>query len=90
MAFLENLEEPARSMLTSEGTTNRSSHIIFDEELKNYRILTPIECELIQMFPANWTNTMPNRNRYFMMGNALVTGIVSRIEPIIREIIEQE
>lgn len=90
MAFPENLEEPARTMLTSEGTTNRSSHIIFDEELKNYRILTPIECELIQMFPANWTNTMPNRNRYFMMGNALVTGIVSRIEPIIKEIIEKE
>lgn len=90
MAFPENLEEPARTMLTSEGTTNISSHIIFYEELKNYRILTPIECELIQMFPANWTNTIPNRNRYFMMGNTLVTGIVSRIEPIIREIIEQE
>lgn len=90
MAFPENLEEPARTMLTSEGTTNRSSHIILDEELKSYRILTPVECELIQMFPANWTNTMPNRNRYFMMGNALVTGIVSRIEPIIRKIIEQK
>lgn len=90
MSFPENMSEPARTMLTSEGTISRSSHIIFDEEIKKYRILTPVECELIQMFPANWTNTMPNRNRYFMMGNALVTGIVSRIEPIIREIIEFE
>lgn len=90
MSFPENMKEPARTMLTSEGTTNRSSHIIFDETIKEYRILTPVECELIQMFPVNWTNTMPKRNRYFMMGNALVTGIVSRIEPIIREIVESE
>ena len=90
MAFPENLNEPARTMLTSEGTTNRSSHIIFDKKIKEYRILTPIECELIQMFPINWTNTMPTRNRYFMMGNALVTGIISRIEPLLKEIIEKE
>lgn len=90
MAFPENLKESARTMLTSEGTTNRSSHIIFDEKIQEYRTLTPIECELIQMFPINWTNTMPTRNRYFMMGNALVTGIISRIEPILKEIIECE
>lgn len=90
MAFPENLEEPARTMLTSEGTTNRSSHIIFDEKIQEYRTLTPIECELIQMFPVNWTNTMPTRNRYFMMGNALVTGIISRIEPVLKEIIGNE
>lgn len=90
MAFPENMNEPARTMLTSEGTTNRSSHIIFDTEIQKYRTLTPIECELIQMFPINWTNTMPRRNRYFMMGNALVTGIISRIEPVIKEIIKNE
>lgn len=90
MSFPENLDEPARTMLTSEGTTNRSSHIIFDDNINDYRILTPVECELIQMFPANWTDTMPKRNRYFMMGNALVTGIISRLEPRLRKIIEDE
>ena len=90
MAFPENVEEPARTMLTSEGTLNRSSHIIYDNEHKQYRTLTEIECELIQMFPPNWTNIMPKRNRYFMMGNALVTGIISRIEPILKKIIENE
>ena len=90
MSFPENLNEPARTMLTSEGTVNRSSHIIYDEEIKQYRILTPIECELIQMFPMNWTNTMTEKKRYFMMGNALVTGIVSRIEPLLRNIISME
>ena len=90
MSFPENLNEPARTMLTSEGTVNRSSHIIYDEGIKRYRILTPIECELIQMFPMNWTNTMTEKKRYFMMGNALVTGIISRIEPLLRNIISME
>ena len=90
MAFPENMEEPARTMLTSEGTTNRSSHIIYDNEQKKYRTLTEIECEIIQMFPPNWTDTMPKRNRYFMMGNALVTGIISRLEPTLKKIIENE
>ncbi|MHC5099127.1 DNA cytosine methyltransferase [Peptoniphilus genitalis] len=90
MSFPENIDEPARTMLTSEGTTNRSSHIIYDKDIKKYRILTPVECELIQMFPPNWTDTMPRRNRYFMMGNALVTGIISRLEPKLKEIISNE
>lgn len=90
MSFPENIDEPARTMLTSEGTTNRSSHIIYDKDIEKYRILTPVECELIQMFPPNWTDTMPRRNRYFMMGNTLVTGIISRLEPKLREIISNE
>lgn len=53
MAFPDKLDEPARTLLTSEGSVNRSSHIIFDERLEKYRTLTPVECELIQMFPAN-------------------------------------
>lgn len=87
MSFPEDLNSPARTMLTSEGTLNRSSHIIYDENIKKYRILTEIEAELIQMFPPNWTNTMPKRKRYFMMGNALVTGIINRMEANLREII---
>lgn len=90
MSFPENMDEPARTMLTSEGTVNRSSHIIYDEKLKDYRTLTPVECEMIQMFPPHWTDTMTFRRRYFMMGNALVTGIISRIEPFLKEIISAE
>lgn len=90
MSFPENLDSPARTMLTSEGTLNRSSHIIYDKKIEKYRIITEVEAELIQMFPANWTNTMPSRKRYFMMGNALVTGIISRLEPGLRKIISEE
>lgn len=90
MSFPEDINSPARTMLTSEGTVNRSSHIIFDENIQKYRIITEVEAELIQMFPPNWTDTMPKRRRYFMMGNALVTGIINRMEKNLRKIIENE
>ena len=95
IAFPEHLDVPARTMLTSEGTTNRSSHIIgVDEEKDFYRILTPVETERIQMFPDNWTNieskSMTERRRYFMMGNALVVGIVNKLGHYLEKIVENE
>ena len=44
MSFPDRLDVPARTMLTSEGTTNRSTHIIMDPKENKLRILTPIEC----------------------------------------------
>lgn len=91
MNFPDDLEVPARTLLTSEGTDNRSSHAVYDKDLDKIRKITEVEAELIQMFPANWTNTgMTSRQRYFMMGNALVTGIINRIEPKLRDIIINE
>ena len=91
MNFPDDVNVPGRTMLTSEGTANRSSHIVLDEESQNYRTITEVEAELLQMFPPNWTNTgMTKRKRYFMMGNALVTGVISRLEPHLKEIILHE
>ena len=95
IAFPDHLDAPARTMLTSESTTNRSSHIIGVNEKKDmYRTLTPVEAERIQMFPDNWTNieskAMTERRRYFMMGNALVVGIVQKLGKYLEEIVEQE
>ena len=95
IAFPDKLDVPARTMLTSESTTNRSSHIIgVDEKNDIYRTLTPVETERIQMFPDNWTNVeskaMTERRRYFMMGNALVVGIVQKLGKHLETIVEQE
>lgn len=91
MNFPDSLDLPGRTMLTSESTMNRSSHIIRDKLTGKLRTITEVEAELLQMFPPNWTNTgMPKRSRYFMMGNALVTGIISRLEPELRKIILAE
>ena len=95
IAFPDHLDRPARTMLTSESTTNRSSHIIgVNEEKDMYRILTPVEAERIQMFPDNWTNidskAMTERRRYFMMGNALVVGIVEELGDALENIVNNE
>ena len=91
MSPYDDLNLPARTMLTSEGTTNRSTHIIKDSKTKKLRILTPIECERINQFPDNWTNSgMPEKRRYFMMGNALVCGIIKKIGKEIKKIVEKE
>ena len=91
MSEYDSLDLPGRTMLTSEGSVNRSTHIIPDKETGKLRLLTPIEAERLQSFPDDWTNTgMPENRRYFMMGNALVTKVIDRVEPVLREIIEHE
>jgi DNA (cytosine-5)-methyltransferase 1 len=78
--FPDNLDGPARTILTSESGSNRSTHVIEDPETKRYRLLTPLEAERIQGFNDNWTNTgMPEKFRYFCMGNALVVPLVHRM-----------
>lgn len=80
IAFPDHLNQPARTILTSEGSMNRSTHVIQDPVTKKFRILTPIECERLNGFPDDWTNTgMSERFRYFTMGNALVVPLVRRI-----------
>lgn len=91
MSPFDELSLPGRTMLTSEGLTNRSTHIVKDPVTNKLRLLTPIECERLNQFPDNWTNSgMPEKRRYFMMGNALVCGIVKKIGVEIEKIIEQE
>lgn len=91
IAYPENLELPGRTMLTSEATVNRSTHVISDLDTHKKRFLTPVEAERLQHFPDNWTNTgMTKRQRYFMMGNALVTYIIYKIEPFLSDIFEKE
>ena len=91
MSFPDSLNSPGRTMLTSEGSINRSTHVVEDLTSKNLRILTPIECERLNQFPDNWTNTgMTDKKRYFMMGNALVCGIIKKIGKSLSSIIENE
>lgn len=77
MSPVDELNGPGRTMLTSEGTTNRSTHII--EVNGRKRFLTPVECERLNGFPDNWTEGMADRMRYFCMGNALVVDLVEQM-----------
>ena len=91
MPFPDNLDAPARTMLTSESGVSRTTHVIEDFKTKKLRLLTPRECERINGFPDDWTNTgMSDKKRYFMMGNALVVGVIERIGKEIENIIDKE
>ena len=88
--FLDYHNKPGRTMLTSEGTKNRSTHIVADPGTGTIRILTPVECERLQGFDDNWTEGMPDRMRRFCMGNALVVPMVTRMGRVLDKIIENE
>lgn len=92
IAFPDSINKPARTMLTSESSKNRSTHVILDPNTQRLRKLTPLECERINGFPDNWTNVagLTDSQRYFCMGNALVVGVINKIMEEISEIVDIE
>lgn len=91
IAFPDPWNRPGRTMLTSESTLNRSTHVVSDPGTGRVRLLTPVEAERLQGFDDDWTNTgMPDRMRYFCMGNALVVPMITRMGKVLDEIIEKE
>lgn len=91
IAFPDPWDRPGRTMLTSESTLNRSTHVVADPRSGKLRILTPIEAERLQGFDDDWTNSgMPQRMRYFCMGNALVVQMITRMGKVLDTIIEKE
>lgn len=91
IAFPDPWDKPSRTMLTSESTLNRSTHVVSDPCTGRLRLLTPVEAERLQGFEDGWTDTgMPERMRYFCMGNALVVPMITRMGRVLDEIIGSE
>lgn len=91
VSFPDDWEKPARTMLTSEATINRSSHAVKDPKTLKLRTLTPVEAERIQGFDDDWTNTgMTERMRFFCMGNALVVPLITRMAKTLNKIFKKE
>lgn len=94
MSPYDDLNLPGRTMLTSEGTVNRSTHFL--NVNGKYRLITPIEAERLQDFPDNWTEKkqlsdgsivpVSDKMRMFFMGNALVTEIIRKIGEFVSEL----
>ncbi|MGN0310733.1 MAG: DNA (cytosine-5-)-methyltransferase [Bacteroides sp.] len=82
MAFPDPLEKPSRTIITGEGgsAASRFKHVILTPSGR-YRRLMPIELERLNMFPDNHTchPDVTDGRRAFLMGNALVCGIVQQI-----------
>lgn len=82
MAFPDPLDRPARTIITSEigSGASRTRHVVrgLDGRLRR---LTPDELDALNGFPRGFTSIpgISDHKRGFLMGNALVTGLVTRI-----------
>ena len=81
MIFPDDLNKPSRTIITSEGgaSPSRFRHVV--KTKFGLRRLTPLELERLNMFPDNFTKLedVSNSRRGFLMGNALVVGVVTKI-----------
>ncbi|MFZ2039006.1 MAG: DNA (cytosine-5-)-methyltransferase [Minisyncoccia bacterium] len=86
MVFPDSLNKPSRTIVTGEGgsSPSRFKHVITTKSGK-LRRLTPLELERLNMFPDNHTKIMedgkttPDVKRAFIMGNALVVGVIKKL-----------
>ncbi len=79
MGFPDCLNKPSRTIITGEGgaSASRFKHVVHING--KYRRLTPLELERLNMFPDNHTAGVSDTKRAFLMGNALVVGIVEKL-----------
>ena len=82
MAFPDSLDRPSRTIITGEGgaAPSRFKHVVKTPSGR-YRRLVPLELERLNMFPDNHTlhPEVSDGRRAFLMGNALVCGVVQQI-----------
>ena len=82
MAFPDSLDRPSRTIITGEGgaAPSRFKHVVLTSSGR-YRRLIPLELERLNMFPDNHTchPEVTDGRRAFLMGNALVCGIVNLV-----------
>ena len=93
MAFPDYLDQPSRTIITGEGGTapSRFKHVVKTKSGRHRRLL-PIELERMNMFPDNHTlhPEVSDGRRAFLMGNALVCGIVEQIGKSLYQFIYDE
>lgn len=82
MDFPDSIDKPSRTIITSEGgkSPDRCRHVIQDQTGR-LRRLVPVELERLNMFPSDHTKLdgVDDGKRAFLMGNALVCGIITRV-----------
>lgn len=82
VAFPDPLDRPSRTVITSEGgkAASRSKHVIQAADGR-LRRLTTEELEELNGFPRGFTAAggVSDAQRAFLMGNALVSGLVAHI-----------
>lgn len=80
VAFPDSIDRPSRTVLTGEGgpSPSRFKHVVQARDGRLRRLI-PVELERLNGFPDHWTEGHSDNKRAFLMGNALVVGVVERI-----------
>lgn len=82
MTFPDYLDKPSRTIITGEGgpSASRFKHVVLTPSGR-YRRLIPLELERLNMFPDNHTlhPDVTDGRRAFLMGNALVCGVIQQV-----------
>lgn len=82
MAFPDYLDRPSRTIITGEGgpSASRFKHVVKTPSNRHRRLI-PLELERLNMFPDNHTfhPEVTDGRRAFLMGNALVCGVVQAV-----------
>lgn len=86
MAFPDLINKPSRTIVTGEGGTSpsRFKHVIKTKSGRLRRLM-PLELERLNMFPDNHTEMAPDIKRAFIMGNALVVGVIKKLGESLRD-----
>lgn len=96
MIFPDSLDRASRTIVTGEGGSgpSRFKHVI--QTKKGKRRLTPVELERLNMFDDGHTEFMADgtqvsdTKRAFIMGNALVVGVITELGKSLRKFTESE
>ena len=75
--FPDILDRPSRTILTSEWSISRTTHIIEDNIW--FRKLSPVECERLQTLEDNYTAGVSDSQRYKMIGNWWTVDVIAHI-----------
>jgi DNA (cytosine-5)-methyltransferase 1 len=90
MIFPDPLNKSSRTIITGEGgkSPSRFKHVISTN--LGLRRLNPIELERLNMFPDNHTKNdfVNDSKRAFLMGNALVVGVVEKVGQELQKLIK--
>lgn len=80
MSFPDDINKPSRTIITSEGGSapSRFKHVVQTKDGKLRRLM-PIELERLDMFPDSHTKLASDKVRAFLMGNALVVGVIEKL-----------
>lgn len=79
LTFIASKTRRGRSMVEKSNCLTASSQKLCKVTKDWFRVLTPVECERLQTLPDNYTDMIPNSQRYKCLGNGWTVDVIAHI-----------